>query len=130
MYDLGVLIRGAKAIAKQVSAGLSMALSLTPDTITLAEFEGVLSRYDALIQSVSKPSNKGGETLAQLEIYRLLTIPARLDKVREEGGALYLDKEEVERLIRWKLYVYLCGGFISLNDNDVLVNTANFAPVY
>jgi len=44
-----------------------MALSLTPDTITLAEFEGVLSRYDALIQSLSKPSNKGGETLAQLE---------------------------------------------------------------
>jgi len=107
-----------------------MAPSLTPDIITLAEFEGVLSRYDALIQSVSKPSNKGGETLAQLDIYRLLTIPARLDKVREEGGALYLDKEEVERLIRWKLYVYLCRGFISLNDNHVLVNMANFAPVY
>jgi len=50
-----------------------MAPSLAPDIITLAEFEEVLSCYDA--QSMSKPSNKGGETLAQLDIYQLLTIP-------------------------------------------------------
>ena len=79
-----------------------MSPSLAAETITLAEFEDVLSRYDALIRSLSSSSNKDGETLEQLDAYRLLTVPARL---RERGGELYLEKEEVERLIRWKLYV-------------------------
>ena len=82
-----------------------MSPSLAAETITLAEFEDVLSRYDALIRSLSSSSKKkkeDGETLEQLDAYRLLTVPARL---RETGGELYLEKEEVERLIRWKLYV-------------------------
>ena len=81
-----------------------MSPSLAAETITLAEFENVLSRYDALIRSLSSSSKKkeDGETLEQLDAYRLLTVPARL---RERGGELYLEKEEVERLIRWKLYV-------------------------
>ena len=83
-----------------------MATPLAADIITLADFQDVLSRYDAQIQSVSKPSNTDGDTLAQLDTYRLLTVPTRLDKVRADGGELYLHKEEVERLIRWKLYVF------------------------
>jgi len=80
-----------------------MAPSLVVESITPAEFQEALSRYDLVVQSVSKPSNKDGETLEQLDAYRLSTVPARLAKVREEGGELYLEKEEVERLIRWKL---------------------------
>jgi hypothetical protein len=83
-----------------------MAPLLAADVVSLADFHEVLARYDALIQSTSKPSNKDGETLAELDAYRLLVVPARLQKVREQGGELYLEKEEVERLIRWKLYVY------------------------
>jgi hypothetical protein len=81
-----------------------MAPSLAADAITLADFLEVLSRYDGLVQSVSKPSNsKDGETLEPLDVFRLSTVPVRLDKVREGGGELYLTKMEVDRLIRWKL---------------------------
>jgi hypothetical protein len=80
-------------------------LALAADAITHADFLQVLSRYDALIQSVSKPSNRDGETLEQLDAFRLVGVPRRLEGVRGEGGEVYLEKEEVERLIRWKLYV-------------------------
>jgi hypothetical protein len=85
--------------------GIQMAPSLAAGVISLNDFQEVLSRYDALIQSVSKPSNKDGKGLQELDIYRLVTVPTRLEKVRQEGGELYLEKEEVESLIRWKLYV-------------------------
>ncbi|KIM76661.1 hypothetical protein PILCRDRAFT_826062 [Piloderma croceum F 1598] len=80
-----------------------MALSLAAGVISLNDFQEVLSRYDALIQSVSKPSNKDGKGLQELDTYRLVTVPTRLEKVRQESGELYLEKEEVESLIRWKL---------------------------
>jgi hypothetical protein len=83
-----------------------MAPSLAAGVISLNDFKEVLSRYDALTQSVSKPSNKDGKSLQELDTYRLLTVPTRLENVRQDGGELYLEKEEVESLIRWKLYVY------------------------
>lgn len=64
----------------------------------------MLSRYDALVHSLSKPSSDGN-SLEQLDAYRLTTIPARLQSLRETNGDMYLEKVEVERLIRWKLYV-------------------------
>jgi hypothetical protein len=64
----------------------------------------VLSRYEALLGSLSQPSTEG-ESLEQLDAYRLTTIPTRLQTVQETGGDPYLEKMEVERLIRWKLYV-------------------------
>jgi hypothetical protein len=84
----------------------SMAPSLAAGVISLDDFQEVLSRYDALTQSVSKPSNKDGKSLQELDTCRLLTVPTRLENVRQDGGELYLEKEEVESLIRWKLYVY------------------------
>jgi hypothetical protein len=84
----------------------SMAPSLAVSVISLDDFQEVLSRYNALIQSVSKPSNKDGKSLQELDTYRLLTVPTQLKNMQQDGGELYLEKEEVESLIRWKLYVY------------------------
>ena len=83
----------------------SSSSSLAADTITHTDFLRVLSRYDALIRSVSKPPNEDGDTLQQLDTFRLVTVPGRLEGVRGEGGEVFLEKGEVERLIRWKLYV-------------------------
>jgi hypothetical protein len=114
-----------------------MAPLLAAGVISLNDFQEVLSRYDALIQSVSKPSNKDGKGLQELDTYRLVTVPTRLEKVRQEGGELYLEKEEVESLIRWKLYVYplynIVTMIISKTCNrliiDVIANMANFDQV-
>jgi hypothetical protein len=80
--------------------------SLAADAITHADFLHVLSRYDALIQSVSKPSNRDGKMLEQLDAFRLASVPTRLEGVRGESGEVYLEKEEVECLIRWKLCIH------------------------
>lgn len=77
---------------------------LATDEISAEDFFTVLSRYDALVHSLSKPSSDGN-SLKELDVYRLTAIPERLRSIREGGGDLYLEKVEVERLIRWKLYV-------------------------
>lgn len=80
-------------------------VSLSADGISLADFQKVLSRYEALIHSLSKPSGNGSDTLEQLDEFRLSNVPVRLQKARETGTELYLKKEEAVRLIRWKLCV-------------------------
>ena len=79
--------------------------SLSATDITKATFDEVLTRYASLIESSSKRrSTKDGlDTLTQLDEYRLVTIPARLEERHKAGGEDYLEKEEVERLIKWKL---------------------------
>jgi hypothetical protein len=67
-------------------------LALAADAITHADFLHVLSRYDALIQSVSKPSNRDGETLEQLDTFRLVSVPRRLEGVRGEDGEVQICK--------------------------------------
>lgn len=101
---------------------------LSADSISLADFQEVLTRYQPLIDALSdsqtnstskkgKSKGKGkadetelgerkGElTLKELDVHRLVAIPARLEMVRKEDGELCLRKEEVEKLIRWKLCV-------------------------
>ena len=81
-------------------------MSLSVTDITKATFDEVLTRYPSLIKSSSKRRSKDGlDTLAQLDDYRLVTVPAQLEERRKAGAEDYLEKEEVERLIKWKLYV-------------------------
>lgn len=77
--------------------------SFSATAITKSTFDEVLMRYDSLIESSSKPSKDTLDTLAQLDKYRLVTVPSRLEERRKAGAEVYLEKEEVERLIRWKL---------------------------
>jgi hypothetical protein len=83
-----------------------METALSPSIITITEFQNTLSRYHTILHNLSKPSSDKDESLEQLDTYRFLTIPSRLDHARNKGEKLYLHKEEVESLIRWKLYVF------------------------
>ncbi|KAI9824769.1 MAG: hypothetical protein M1832_001597 [Thelocarpon impressellum] len=78
-------------------------------SITRAAFDAALSRYDALISSVSKPVKvDGGETLTQLDAWRLNELPEVVHARAKDGGEVgkkagWLEKAEVERLVAWKL---------------------------
>ncbi|KAF2279700.1 uncharacterized protein EI97DRAFT_184294 [Westerdykella ornata] len=70
--------------------------SLLISTITLSAFQKILSRYPASVP----------ETLRELDDARYETIPATLAKRREEvegKGEVGLRKDEVLRLVEWKL---------------------------
>ena len=92
--------------------------SYRPENITRASFNKVLARYDTTISVLSrrakaKPSDEeestGLKTLAQLDRWRLEDLPRTLQRRRTaEGqttGEAWLEKDEVQNLIRWKLYV-------------------------
>ncbi len=94
--------------------------SLSASTITKSTFDALLLRYDALITHLSastststststKPSTPSLQTLDRLRYH---TIPQRLaarkkaaETSHDPGNGAYLEKEEVEDLVRWKLYV-------------------------
>lgn len=80
---------------------------LSAHSISLADFRKVLERYQTHIDTVSesKPSARDTvETLKELDVYRLSTIPDRLTKLRSvQREKVSLTKEEVEQLIKWKL---------------------------
>jgi hypothetical protein len=85
-------------------------MSLHPDNIRIEDFNAILDRYSDTIRSLSgaAPANKGKakagpqETLAELNEYRLDELPREI-KQRIEKKQVYLEKLEVEKLIRWKL---------------------------
>ena len=92
--------------------------SYRPETIRRASFNKVLARYDATISELSrraraKPSDNEEssslKTLAQLDRWRLEDLPRTLQQRRtveeETTGGAWLEKDEVQNLIRWKLYV-------------------------
>ncbi|KAH0563324.1 hypothetical protein GP486_002100, partial [Trichoglossum hirsutum] len=81
--------------------------SLRVETINYADFTDTLSRYPALIASLSKPpaprqagaTIHGLDTLKELDEYRAQVVPAELAKLDKK----YLTKEQVELLTKWKL---------------------------
>ncbi len=87
--------------------------SLSASTITKADLDKLLLRYDALIDKLNAQGSKKGpgkgeatEDLKTLDRIRYIDIPQRLATKKAEGsGDVFLEKEEVETLMRWKLYV-------------------------
>lgn len=86
-------------------------MSLRYDKIDIDAFNDILSRYPSQIAKVSdsKQERKStsadpDETLALLDTWRLEDLPKDL-AVRRDADSLddCLRKEEVEKLIRWKL---------------------------
>lgn len=61
--------------------------------ISLDEFNNVLSRYPSAVP----------DKLQELDTLRYDAIPA---KVAERQDTAYLTKDEVEKLVEWKLYVH------------------------
>ncbi|KAI9870206.1 MAG: hypothetical protein M1830_004534 [Pleopsidium flavum] len=88
--------------------------SLPTSKITKAELDSLQIRYDELIEGLTaqedaKVQRRGREPgeLLSLDRTRFDTIPQGLAKRKEEGAdKVFLEKEEVEELVRWKLYVY------------------------
>jgi hypothetical protein len=70
-----------------------MMAPLTITTISLEGFNEILSRYASLAPT----------KLTNLDAARYDAIPAAL-AARKESGDVYLQKEEVEQLVEWKLY--------------------------
>ena len=74
-----------------------MAKSLTFKKITPDDLTACLNRYDDVVP----------DTLRELDEYRFATIPAELKKRRDAKGGAWLAKEEVQKLVEWKLCVLL-----------------------
>ncbi|KAI9875961.1 MAG: hypothetical protein M1830_007676 [Pleopsidium flavum] len=88
--------------------------SLPTSKITKAELDSLQIRYDELVEGLTaqedaKVQRRGREPgeLLSLDRTRFDTIPQGLAKRKEEGAdKVFLEKEEVGELVRWKLYVY------------------------
>ncbi|KAI9843657.1 MAG: hypothetical protein M1838_002515 [Thelocarpon superellum] len=87
-----------------------MTADLTSARISPEEFDRVLARYEALIETLSAPSRSTGhakegalETLAQLDAWRLKVLPDVVRKREKGNGSTWLEKSEVETLVKWKL---------------------------
>lgn len=74
-----------------------MPSTLTVDSISLSAFQTILSRYVGLVPT----------RLHDLDELRYSTIPASLaarrEKSRDADDAGHLTKDEVEKLVEWKL---------------------------
>ncbi|KAH0543568.1 hypothetical protein FGG08_002129 [Glutinoglossum americanum] len=104
------------------------------ESISYAEFTGILSRYPALIASQSKPSSKQAgaairslDTLEELDEYRIHAVPAELAKLDKK----HLTKEQVELLIKWKLkhgkWRPRLANLVSSNSSLTIENTTRDA---
>jgi hypothetical protein len=72
-----------------------MAKLLNFNNIIPDEFAACLKRYDDLVP----------DTLRELDEFRFITVPAQLKKRRDAKGGVWLAKDEVQKLVEWKLYV-------------------------
>lgn len=70
-----------------------MAKSLSYSRITPDEFSTYLAQYEDLVS----------DTLHELDDYRFVTIPTLLKERRGDKGGAWLEKEEVQKLVEWKL---------------------------
>jgi hypothetical protein len=71
-----------------------MSRSLHIDSISIEDFDNILSRYDKTVRA----------DLKQLETARWKTIPEAVAERRaEQGSEAYLEKKELEQLVQWKL---------------------------
>jgi len=68
-------------------------MSLKHTSITKGTFTTLLSRYASLVPSA----------LTELDTLRYEEIPNILSKREEEDDDSYLTRDEVERLVEWKL---------------------------
>jgi hypothetical protein len=73
--------------------------SFNPTTIHKATFEDTLKRYDTQIP----------EKLQELEKYRMYGLPAVLKERKATENEVWMEKEELVKLVEWKLYVDLCS---------------------
>jgi hypothetical protein len=67
-------------------------MSLHPDSIDRETFDSYLSRYDQFVPA----------KLQQLERFRVVELPATLQD-RKDTGRTWVEKEELVRLVEWKL---------------------------
>ncbi|MCJ1361620.1 hypothetical protein MMC16_000720 [Acarospora aff. strigata] len=103
--------------------------TLSAATMTKAELDDVLLRYDTLIErlDIQRRSNGKGKgkgqsdelDLKKLDTIRYVDIPRRIEAAKKKaaeagkgkgkgkGEEVCLEKAEVETLVRWKLYVPL-----------------------
>lgn len=80
--------------------------TLNPTSITPASFRDLLSRY---------PSHLSPKVPKELETIRMVELPATLSKRvsasedaadEDDGQGVYLTKDELARLMEWKLYAW------------------------
>ncbi|KAI9798467.1 MAG: hypothetical protein M1825_005347 [Sarcosagium campestre] len=82
---------------------------LAVETISAADIDELLERYDGIITKLSKPSAQGSstagelETLTQLDAWRLHQLPPIVRTRKQQAASGWLEKEEVIHLISWKL---------------------------
>ncbi len=80
--------------------------------ITRQTFQKVLSRYSDLIEELSKhekPSKASAlaPRLSKLDQWRLNELPSIVQQRKTKPSKeAWLEKDEVEKLIHWKLYVH------------------------
>jgi hypothetical protein len=70
-----------------------MSSSLAADSISPADFDAVLARYESHVP----------EKLKELEELRFVIIPDTLKSKREKGSHCWLLKKELQQLMDWKL---------------------------
>ena len=95
---------------------------LTPKSaeITLPEVHLLLPRYNLVLKQlrmrdVEKKSKSGGELtgIANLDHHRYEEIPSRVQARKNDSGETWLEKTEVELLMKWKLYSTLVASSTS-----------------
>jgi len=68
-------------------------MALLPTEITLKTFKDVITRYDGVIP----------DSLSELENYRMILLPDILKERQIEVGRCWIAKEELLKLVEWKL---------------------------
>ncbi|KFZ16213.1 hypothetical protein V501_02328 [Pseudogymnoascus sp. VKM F-4519 (FW-2642)] len=78
---------------------------LLPETITAAQFDSTLLCYPALLKalSASKTVKGDAESLEELDWFRFMSAPNRYMKREGDKRDVPLDREDVVRLVKWKL---------------------------
>ncbi|QDS68760.1 hypothetical protein FKW77_004935 [Venturia effusa] len=98
-----------------------MANSLSYKTITPDRFATYLARYEDVV-----PDN-----LRDLDAYRFVTVPGLLEERRSEGGEAWLEKEEVQKLVDWKLkhgtFRPSLAKLVASNTEELIVSTTKNA---
>ncbi|KAI9882794.1 MAG: hypothetical protein M1823_005457 [Watsoniomyces obsoletus] len=80
--------------------------STSSEMITRPTFLKLLSRYDTIIEGLSKQGKPNTQTLtlSELDQWRLNELPSIIQQRKQESSQeAWLEKDEVEKLIQWKL---------------------------
>lgn len=91
------------------------------DNITPKDFGDILSRYESTVRT----------ELNELETLRLRTIPEALAKRRSDEIEPYLEKQELQQLVEWKLkhgtYRPKLAQLVASNSTEDIKNTTQTA---